>query len=77
MTTIDVSRVALSAIENAERRTPFCRCGEPTIPMGSDLQVWLLCSKAGSATRLGEHGLIAKLAARGHTRQLIVEDEAA
>ncbi|HEX8939266.1 MAG TPA: hypothetical protein VF763_03800 [Candidatus Limnocylindrales bacterium] len=44
---------ALILIEEAERHTPFCPCGLPTIPVGHAGGVWLECSGlAGGPSRL-------------------------
>ena len=34
---------ALSRIEQAERETPFCDCGAPTVPVARGGRVWLSC----------------------------------
>lgn len=36
---------ALERIEAAERQTPFCACGEPTVPVAHHGQIWLRCTR--------------------------------
>jgi hypothetical protein len=33
----------LERIERAERETPFCDCGEPSVPVERDGVIWLSC----------------------------------
>jgi hypothetical protein len=70
--TIDNAR-ALDLIEQAERETPFCRCGQPTVPVGRADGVWLECRtlERPATGRIGR--ILATLAAPTHFRSLIVE----
>ncbi|HEY8868207.1 MAG TPA: hypothetical protein VIM30_02310 [Candidatus Limnocylindrales bacterium] len=67
--TIDNAR-ALDLIEQAERQTPFCRCGQPTVPVGRADGVWLECR---SLDRPAIGRILATLAAPAHFRSPIVE----
>ena len=64
---------ALDRIEQAERETPFCICGQPMSPAARPDGIWLECSslRAPDSSRIGR--LLSTLAPGGHTRQLIVE----
>ena len=33
----------MERIERAERQTPFCDCGEPTVPVERQGLIWLSC----------------------------------
>jgi hypothetical protein len=35
---------ALERIKSAEHDTPLCPCGAPTVPVGRDDGIWLVCS---------------------------------
>lgn len=64
---------ALDRIEQAERETPFCICGQPTSATARPDGIWLECVslRAPARSRIGR--LLSALAPGGHARQLIVE----
>jgi hypothetical protein len=66
---------ALDRIERAERATPFCECGQPTVPVARDGGVWLECRSLQAA----KPGIVGRLAhiltGAGHTRRLVVAPE--
>jgi hypothetical protein len=64
---------ALDRIEQAERETPFCICGQPTSVAARPDGIWLECMslRAPAGSRIGR--LLSVLTPGGHTRQLIVE----
>lgn len=63
----------VTAIERAERETPFCDCGEPTAAVALDRQIWLNCTAHQESSGGRIRRLIAAVAAAGHTRKLIVD----
>jgi hypothetical protein len=69
------NHTVLAQIENAERETPFCACGQPMVPVAREDGIWLECRSL--ETREG--GPIARLLSvlAPHDRQLIVDDVAA
>jgi hypothetical protein len=40
----------LERIERAERDTPFCDCGEPSVPVERDGVIWLSCRSHAQAS---------------------------
>jgi hypothetical protein len=64
---------ALDRIEVAERETPSCVCGEPTVPASRTDGIWLECVSLAEtdSSRIGR--LLSALVATGHTRQLILD----
>ena len=64
---------ALVLIERAERETPFCDCGEPMAPVARDERLWLECVTRPAEPVSGIRHLVARLAAAGHTRRLILD----
>jgi hypothetical protein len=72
MNTTDNTRI-VALIEQAERETPFCDCGEPMAAIAEDRQIWLDCTAHQSPDGGTIRRLIAGLGSFGHTRKLIVE----
>jgi hypothetical protein len=70
--TMDNSQ-AVALIERAERETPFCDCGEPTIPVARSRQVWLECASRQTLPDSMLRRFLATLAAASHTRRLILD----
>jgi hypothetical protein len=70
--TMDNSQ-AVALIERAERETPFCDCGEPTIPVAHSRQVWLECASRQTLPDSTVRRFLATLAAASHTRRLILD----
>jgi hypothetical protein len=64
---------ALNRIEQFERETPFCICGQPVSATARPDGIWLECVtlREPDASRIAR--LLSVLAPGGHTRQLIVE----
>lgn len=63
---------SLLAIEQAQRETPYCVCGSPTIPVARGDEVWLRCSedqrKSSVLRRLTSLEFVG-----GHTRGLVIK----
>lgn len=72
MTENDNTRI-VALIEQAERETPFCDCGEPMAAIAEDSQIWLDCTAHQNPDGGVFRRLIGTLGAFGHTRKLIVE----
>jgi hypothetical protein len=70
--TMDNSQ-AVALIERAERETPFCDCGEPTIPVARSRQVWLECASRQTLPDNMLRRFLAALATPSHTRRLILD----
>jgi hypothetical protein len=61
---------ALERIEDAERETPFCWCGAPTVPLDRGDVIWLGCSSLQRPKRLVRRLLALDF---GHTARPIVD----
>jgi hypothetical protein len=72
MNTTDNTRI-VALIEQAERQTPFCDCGEPMAAMVRDGQIWLRCTAHRNPSGGTLRQLLATLASAGHTRKLVVD----
>jgi hypothetical protein len=72
MTEIDNTRI-VALIEQAERETPFCDCGEPMAAVAEDRQIWLDCTAHQNPDGGAIRRLLAAMGTLGHTRKLIVE----
>ncbi|HEY6468929.1 MAG TPA: hypothetical protein VI434_04110 [Candidatus Dormibacteraeota bacterium] len=72
MTEIDNTRI-VALIEQAERETPFCDCGEPMAAIADDRQIWLDCTAQKHLEGGAVRRFLASMGAFGHTRKLIVE----
>jgi hypothetical protein len=72
MTRTDNTRI-VALIEQAERETPFCDCGEPMVAIAQDRQIWLDCTAQVNLEGGSIRRFLATLGALGHTRKLIVE----
>lgn len=70
--TIDNTQ-AVALIERAERETPFCDCGEPTVPVAHSEQLWLECASRQEPPVSALRRVLAALGAPGHTRRLILD----
>lgn len=64
---------ALDRIEHAERETPFCACGEPTVPAARNDGIWLECATFRQPDRSRFERLMDAFTLPGHTRRLVVE----
>ena len=62
--------VALQRIEQAERETPHCWCGAPTVPLERNAAIWLACTSLRRPS-----GLVRRLLTLdfGHTQRPIVD----
>jgi hypothetical protein len=67
---------ALDRIEQAERETPLCICGQPTSAAARPDGIWLECVslRTPDVSRIGR--LRSALTAGSHARQLIIEQVA-
>lgn len=72
MTETDNTRI-VALIEQAERETPFCDCGEPMAAVAEDRQIWLDCTALQNPEGGAVRRLLASIGSLGHTRKLIVE----
>jgi hypothetical protein len=72
MTERDNTRI-VALIEQAERETPFCDCGEPMAAVAEDRQIWLDCTAHQNPDGGAIRRLLATMGTLGHTRKLIVE----
>ena len=61
---------ALECIEAAERETPFCWCGAPTVPIARQGRIWLRCRSIDESK-----GLVRRLLTLdvGHTDRAILD----
>ncbi len=63
----------VTAIERAERETPFCDCGEPMAAIARGRQIWLDCTAHQRPSGGLIRRLVAAVASGEHTRRLIVD----
>jgi hypothetical protein len=63
---------AVDIIERAERTAPYCLCGRHMLAIADGDAIWLECSGLG-APKAGIRGFLARVAAFGHSRRMIME----
>jgi hypothetical protein len=69
------NRTALDVIEQAQRATPFCSCGQPTSPTGRDGNVWLECISLRDEPTGGPVArFLRAITEPAHVREIIIDN---